>query len=169
MKVNLTSQRNKVITVALFFLFGVGLTYGQTTVKVTLLDNTEQSYSVEPDGKLWFNNSDLIINPNNLTDPITVSLSDIRKITFKDNENTTGIREVVKTKADIHIFPNPTHNYFDIQSSGTEKLNVHIFNTNGTLVTNGTYVAGNRVDISHLTTGVYIVVINNQSFKLIKQ
>ena len=35
------------------FLFGAGLAYGQTPVKVTLLNGSEQFYSVQSTGKLW--------------------------------------------------------------------------------------------------------------------
>lgn len=163
----LKHQKNKALVGALF-LFSAGWAHGQTDVKVTLLNNTEQVYSVEASGKLWFSNSNLIINANDVAAQITIPLSDIRIITFDDN-TTTGISETIKNKETVSIFPNPASDYFDIIASNSTKLNVRIFNTNGAQVASGIYESGKRVDVSRLSAGIYVVVVNNQSFKLIKQ
>lgn len=149
------------------FLFGAGLAYGQTPVKVTLLNSSEQFYSVQSTGKLWFDDSNLILNIDEVTVEATIPLSDIRKITFEER-NTSGVSTVVKDTETIRIFPNPASDYFDLVSSDSEKLNVRIFNTNGLQVESGVYESGKRVDVSHLNTGIYVVVVNNQSFKFIK-
>ncbi len=168
MKLNLYLLRTMTLTGMLFFLFYINRAVGQTNVKVTYLDNTEQDYSVNADGKLYFNSSNLIINTDQTTAPTTIPLSVIRKITFDQNGGTSSISEVSQGKADIRIFPNPADNYFELKTSRQDALKVHIYNTNGIVVSSGTYTDGSRVDISSLTTGIYVVVINNQSFKLAK-
>ncbi len=169
MIVDVMTLRIKVAICTLLFLFGAGWAHGQTTVKVMLHDSSEQSYSVEANGKLWFNSNSLVINTDNTGTEITIPLSDIRRITMEGTGGGTGINEVVKSQENIRIYPNPASSYFEVEASGHEKLNVRIFNTNGTLVASDTYTSGSRVNIAHLTTGIYVVVVNNQSFKLIKQ
>ena len=169
MKVGLNFKKSVMLAGILLLLFGASLAQEQTTIKLTIHDNTEQNYAIEHTGKLWFDNNNLIINVDNSKAPISIPLSSIRKITFDGNGNTIGVNEVDTNKETILIFPNPAISYFDLKTSGTEKLNVRIFNTNGLLVENGTYMDGSRVDISHLTAGIYVIVVNNQSFRLIKQ
>lgn len=168
MKVNLKFVKNTVLAGALFFLFGAGFATAQTPVKVTLLDNTEQNYTVESTGKIWFSGSNLVINTDNTLTPTTIPLSNIRKITFDGSGNTSGVKEVTKNKETISIFPNPTNDYFDIEAEGASSLSVYIYNTKGSQVAKGIYKSGERVNVSNLIPGIYVVVINNQSFKLIK-
>ncbi len=169
MNIYLEYIKSKVFPGTLFLLLSAGWAYGQTEVKVTLLDNTEQTYSVEAAGKLWFNGSNLVVNTDGSATPVSIPLSDIRKITFDGEENTTGVTEVAISKTTINIFPNPADNYFMLKAPDAVKLNVRIFNTNGSQVAGGMYESGGRVDIRHLTPGIYVVVVNDQSFKLIKQ
>lgn len=60
-------------------------------------------------------------------------------------------------------------NYFDIVAPNYSKLKISIFDTNGAMLISEIYENEKRVDVSNLSKGIYIVVVNNQSFKLIKQ
>ncbi len=166
MKIHLKTHRSKVVATALFCLFSVGIALGQQSVKVTLQNNSVQVYSVDPDGKLWFNNSTLMINVDGVATPVSIPLSTIRTVTF--DGSTTGIANVANDNESIIIFPNPAENYFEVESAGTKKMIVRIFNTAGLQVAEGIYTSGSRIDITSLAKGIYIVVINNQSFKLTK-
>ena len=161
-------QRIKVFSVSLL-LFNVIFAFGQSEVKVTLWDNTEQTFSVEPSGKLWFDISDLIINTDNVVARINISLSEIRKITLKERDPTSGSYETSDNTSSIHISPNPAGDYFDLIATGDIQINVRIFDTNGAQVASGKYESGNKVNIAHLKKGLYVVIVNNQSFNLIKQ
>ncbi|MCZ2101244.1 MAG: T9SS type A sorting domain-containing protein [Chitinophagales bacterium] len=162
-------QSIKVMAAGFIFVFGAGIVSAQTTVKVTLLDNSEQNYAVVPDGKLWFDQGQFVINKDHDAAPITIPISTIRKITFGGDGDTSSVHELANDKTDIHIFPNPANDYFELKTAVSEKLLVRIYNTNGVLVASNTFANGDRVDISQLSLGIYVVVINNQSFKLIKQ
>lgn len=165
----LNFQNIKAAVAALIFVFSVAIASGQTTVKVTLLDNSEQNYAVVPDGKLWFDQGQFVINKDNSAAPITIPISTIRKITFGGEGDTSSVHELSNDKTDIRIFPNPANDYFELKTAVSEKLLVRIYNTNGVLVASNTFANGDQVDISQLSLGIYVVVINNQSFKLIKQ
>ncbi len=168
MRILSKSVKLKIFAGCLLFLSGLGCVQAQTPIKVTLLDNTEQTYDVDASGKFWYNSNNLVINVNSAAAAVTIPLATIRKITFT-NGNTTGVNDVVNPKASISIYPNPASNYFDIKSSEKTKLDVRVFNTNGKMVLSDIYQNDSRVDIAQLSAGVYIVVINNQSFKIVKQ
>ena len=161
--------RSKGFATSLLLLFAAKFASGQTAVKVTFFNQTEQNYLIDSSGKIWFDSNNLIINTTNVAAQTTIPIADIRKITFDGDSTTTGINKVTANNEAISILPNPASNYFKIESSGGKNLDVRIYNTSGAQVASGTYASGNQVDISYLTTGIYVVVINKQSFKLIKQ
>ena len=86
---------------------------------------------------------------------------------------TTSINEIkkvgrVSTSNDFLIYPNRTADLFALVS--TKIADYKIYNSgNGTLCQSGTVEIGeNRVDISALTPGVYILNIDGKQFKIIK-
>lgn len=65
-----------------------------------------------------------------------------------------------------NIYPNPAVNYFNINANGV----LEIYNTNGAKVyRNDNYTANSNIDISNYTKGLYMIVINGNSMKLIKK
>ncbi len=161
-------QHGNKLLIGFLLLFGAGFLHGQTGVKLNLMDNSELNFTVETSGKLWFDNNHLIINADNVLTQESIPLSNIRKITFVE-PGTTDLSELALHAETILIYPNPANDNFNLLSSCTDKLNVRIFNTNGEQVANGSYESGNSIDISHLNAGLYVIIVNNQSFKLIKQ
>ncbi|MBW7844703.1 MAG: T9SS type A sorting domain-containing protein [Bacteroidia bacterium] len=159
----------RLVIVSLFLLLKVEFAIGQTELKVVLLDNTEQAYSIDSTGKLWFNSNNLTININDTIAPINIPLTEIRKITFVKSSVTTGISDVVKQNESISIFPNPTNSYFEVKTTGSKKLYIQIYNTSGSQVLSDVYDNSSKIDVSYLSAGIYTVIINNQTFKLIKQ
>lgn len=66
------------------------------------------------------------------------------------------------------IYPNPAKNYVNIQSpiAGT----INIYNINGALVKTEILEAGmNKIDISKLSSGMYVVLINGQKIEFMKE
>lgn len=145
----------------------VGLAHSQTDLQVTRIDNSVENFAVAPAGKFLFSGSNLIIHIDGSATPTTIPLSDIRKITF-DN-GSTHIDNTEISKSEIVLYPNPTDQFFTINAPNLNQFTVRIFNTQGREVLSGTYENGSKIDISLFTSGIYIVVINQQSFKLFKQ
>lgn len=83
---------------------------------------------------------------------------------------TTGIVE--ETLPNINIYPNPSKDWIKIDGL-TELSNIQIFDVTGKLVLSQEYQVDDRIDISSLTTGMYILNIRNSegvsSKKIIKQ
>ena len=83
---------------------------------------------------------------------------------------TTGIVET--SLPDINIYPNPSKDWIKIDGI-SEVSDVQIFDITGKLVLQQEYQIDDRIDISSLTTGMYILNIRNSegvsSKKIIKQ
>lgn len=78
----------------------------------------------------------------------------------------TGIT-LVDNEEPFFIFPNPSSG--TIQISGTNRaMNVSILNSLGQVIETRSTNSNSPIDISHLANGVFTLITNNQSFKLLK-
>ncbi len=167
MKTTIHFLQKKILLIGMLCMLQ-SIAFAQTAVYVTTVDGEVEEYVVESDGKLWFSGNNLAIKDDEIGD-ILIPLSEIKKLTFQWNGGTIGVDDVAVNKDNILIFPNPAISYFELKSSSEITLNVRIYNTNGGLVLSGVYYNGSKVDVSNFASGIYVVVVNNQSFRLIKQ
>ena len=82
--------------------------------------------------------------------------------------------ELLQKKINIKIFPNPTNDFVNIEFDNFEKINhnqiitVHLYNQIGQLQrTIFINKKTERIDISHLSKGIYFLKIKNQTFKVV--
>lgn len=127
--------------VALSF-FGISFFFSfhsmsQTELVVNYYSGTPHSYTITDEGKLYFDNDNLVIVPGD-TATVSIPLSIIRTITFPLNQS-LGIENLQTGNSDLFIFPNPTREHFRVSSSSTDQLAVKVYTTSGNLVLSGNY------------------------------
>ena len=84
-----------------------------------------------------------------------------------NNESSTNVIEGLP-KNDFTLFPNPATNTIFIKTSKEELKNLTIYSIFGEKIIHETHT--NKIDISHLKSGMYFIKINNnQTIKFIKQ
>ncbi len=72
-------------------------------------------------------------------------------------------------KKEMKVFPNPVESNLMISDVFFENLNYEIFNILGSRVSNGSLEMGNQeIDLVFLEKGVYVLKIENKTFKLLK-
>lgn len=81
----------------------------------------------------------------------------IEYVTYINNATVDGIR----------IYPNPAVNYLIIERNNTDPCHIQIFNNSGIIVTDR-ILTDNKIDVSHLPGGLYILKIYGNSFKFEK-
>ncbi|WP_160139193.1 S8 family peptidase [Chryseobacterium sp. c4a] len=70
---------------------------------------------------------------------------------------------------EVKIYPNPSSNYIAVQSAEDKKLDVEIINMQGRSVIKSTVSSGEKITISHLPTGQYIMNINEGSRRVVEK
>ncbi|ASK31221.1 hypothetical protein CEY12_14415 [Chryseobacterium sp. T16E-39] len=81
--------------------------------------------------------------------------------------NVLGVSEIVSDKG-VGIYPNPTSGYINFKVSSVTKLDeVSVYDVSGKLVSRQKIV-DNRIDLSFLLQGVYILKFNNSELKPVK-
>lgn len=106
--------------------------------------------------KISFSEGNMVVTKKDGTTS-TTALSAISRIYFA--EDATGIQTI--TDNDQFAWDGKS-----IKVNGTGK--VKVFLPSGAIVTNGTFTDGQRISLESLPTGIYIIEIGNQSFKIAK-
>lgn len=68
----------------------------------------------------------------------------------------------------VTLVPNPASDYVKVKTSATGRMMIKIYSIGGQLVLSGNYANGDQIVVDKLTRGMYWVVINDESYKLIK-
>ena len=75
-----------------------------------------------------------------------------------------------KNKSEFELFPNPSSDLLTLKNIHEKKLNYAIYNSLGKLIINGTLNSPNyNIDISKLESQLYILIIGEFSYKIIKE
>lgn len=140
--------------------------YAQTTNLVVLTNiETELAFSVDENGKLYFDDTYLYINTdgNNVE---SIEISSIRKLVFAENQ--TSVNNTVINNADYYLYPNPATTFLRIANSDDIVLQVKIFSLNGQVLISNQISGSDQIDISALPGGFYVLKVNNKALKFTK-
>ena len=150
----------------MLFLFMTTFSFAQTGVTVTYYDGTTQGFNVTSAGKLYFVSDNLYVKLDGTTTPTTIPVTIIRKITFSETLATTTFGE---NKKNLVLYPNPSSNVIRIKSDENEALKINIYSLQGQLVHQGVYQSNEEINMSNLSSGLYLVQVNGLTIKFSKK
>ncbi len=114
---------------------------------------------VTPDSLLVFSHGDFLLSK--------AAIKDIRHIRYGEPNESTGIEDV-QSVATCRVYPNPTQDRLVIENAEGEK--VYVFDINGRLLQTANLQDGNAtLNVSPLPQGEYLLLLNTQTIKFIKQ
>ena len=124
-------------------------------------------YTLQDIRKITFDNDGMHIIGTNITPEPVWALSDIKTITF--DGVVTGIGDVVNNATgNISISRNGDMLYVHGLESGL-RAGAAIFDLSGKSLLRTKVADGEAIDIASLRQGVYIIKINNATYKFVKQ
>jgi hypothetical protein len=134
----------------------------QTKVTLTFQNASTEEIEVNAYGKIYFANDYMYIDEGNAF-PYSFAVSDIRKMTF---DEVLGVNDIVTET--FKVYPNPVHNELYISSDDFQPHPYQLYSADGRLLMQGESQEGNPINVSDLPTGLYILKVNNSSFKISK-
>ena len=147
--------------------FILGLTF-HLTAQSTLMtihfnDGTERTYYMSEDDRVYFeDNETLVVEIAPTAKSERFNLADIRKITCSETE---GVSE--ETSTPIWLSPNPVHD-FVILHNLSDRQSVSIYALDGRVLKSLEATEDQRIDISDLPVGLYLVKTQSCILKMIK-
>lgn len=148
--------------ILIFSLMNVFPSWGQTEVNLQFYSGGDQVFTVSEAGKLYFDNGYLYIN-DGTSIPYSFEVAAIQKMTFN------SLSSVDNIEADnITVYPNPTSNYLRINNSLHSQGSYTLYSIDGCLLKRGRYANNESIDISNLSTGLYILKTEDKTLKISK-
>jgi len=96
------------------------------------------------------------------------NLTNIRKIYFKDAA-VSSIENNIIISSQLSVYPNPAKDCIYISNLKNDKVKVNIYGSDGKLIQqNEVSSESEPIDLSNLSGGFYIIMVNNQAVKFIK-
>lgn len=129
---------------------------------VTTIDGAEQSFQLTEESQLYFNNGESLVIEDVEGTTVTFQLSQIRKIVCAE---LTGTADHIMSE--LQLFPNPSRNGFIIRNL-QDSCPARIYSLDGRLMKQFEAAEGMLVDISGLSSGMYLLHINGETLKLMK-
>ena len=140
--------------------------FAQTGVIVTYYDGNAQTFNIATTGKLYFATDNLYVETDGVTAPTTIPVNIIRKITFSNALATTTFGE---NNHNTILYPNPSSDVIRIKSDANGDLKTKIYSLTGRLVLEGVYQNNQDIDVSNLSSGLYLVQVNGLTIKFSKK
>lgn len=126
-------------------------------------DKTVVSTSLSTINKITFSNENLVLKFNTGS-AISYSLSKINNLFFQISSQTKDI-----STSEMKIFPNPATDYIEISNLNSEDTEISIFNLSGMQIMCARLnMADNKLNVSSLKKGIYILKIASNTFKFSK-
>lgn len=125
--------------------------------------STEMLNSIEI---LKFTDQFLIVN-NNSSTIHSYDIQAIRKIFF---DPAASRREKAPVSGKILIYPNPAFDHICINAPAADGTTIQIFSVQGVKILESTITSSDpEIDISQLSPGMYVIRINEQAARFVKQ
>lgn len=134
----------------------------QTRVTLTFQDASTQAFEVSAYGKIFFSDQFIYIDEGDAV-PFSFAVSDVRNMVFSE---VLGVRDIVSEN--VKIFPNPVRNDLFVSLDNPEPQPFSLYASDGRVVRQGFCENGTPVRVGDLPMGLYILKINNNSFKISK-
>jgi hypothetical protein len=152
--------------IMLLLLLVTTCSFAQTGVTVTYYNGTAQTFNVATSGKLYFETDHLNVKVDGTTTPTAIPVNIIRKVTFSNVLATATFGE---NTDNMVLYPNPGSDVIRIKSDANEDLNTKIYSLTGQLIVEGVYQPNQDINVSGLSSGLYLVQVNGLTIKFSKK
>jgi hypothetical protein len=117
--------------------------------------------------RITFSNNSMLVNY--LGSPVeTYSLSNISKLSFKSTITGVDQPSLSSTRI-ISIYPNPAKDVIYLVNTPDNAFTVSIYRMNGVLVLSTPVSSTSKsINVNYLSGGLYLLKVNEQTFKFIK-
>jgi len=147
----------------------VGLqVFAETSLVVYPMSEAEQATALSTigyvklrnDSMFLYSKADFLLGSNRL--------SEIRKVTFEERSKLPTQLDDAQSVTSVRVYPNPTSDALVIQNANSDVA--RIFNLKGQIVLTATIYDGSAtLNVSSLPMGTYLLQLNTELVKFIKQ
>ncbi len=142
------------------------LLQAQNNLIVKFKSGTQSVSLLSTVDRITFSGGNILLKKTD-TSTSSLLLSDISRLTFGLY---SAVNEITADPIGLAIYPSPATRYINLLNAPQGEIKIMIFGLDGTTLMNKKLNSGMRqVDISDLGKGLYLLKVNNTTFKFVKQ
>ncbi len=154
----------KTFLVLMLAMLGCGVATAQT--QMTFYEPNGHAiavWSLQDVGKVTFEGGDIVVT--HATGTYSSPLAEVMSIKFTDDEqDPTSVKQILDDASQLRIATSESA----VRVIGASRGTVAIWSVSGQQLYDNRGWHGEEIDISHLERGIYIITINNSTFKFKK-
>lgn len=159
-------QKILLICISLFFTLHA---FSQDRLYVYVLNGEDYNVALSELGVMTINEGKLCLFTYDGTMLAERNLKDVKKITFKEEQGSDIIENVLNNEISIKAYPNPAHDALYI-SGLKEGENIRIFSIDGQLIETLTATGQEmQIGVSNFKNGIYLIQSGLNIIKFIKK
>ena len=133
------------------------------TIIVTTLDGTTMEYFINKDTKVTIEKPNLVIETENVV--LTYELESMKNVRYGKKFVTDGIHSTTLSDNQPFTLEDETLFFKDLP----ENTKIGIYTTDGKTIVSRQCSGDASLPLNNLTAGIYLVKINNESYKILKK
>jgi len=162
-------MKNKLIYFRLLiFLLAINISYAQAqnSLIVKFKDSSQSGTLISTLDRITFSGGNLILKKKD-TSLGSLLLSEIDKLSFGVF---SGVPVISTDATSVQVYPSPATNYIRLKNAPYGEVHITVFRLDGGILINKILSDGTeRIDISNLSKGIYLLKVNNKTLKFTKQ
>lgn len=162
-------MKNKQIYIRLLiFLLTINISCAQAqkSLIVKFRDSSQSGTLISTIDRITFSGGNLVLKKKDTTSG-SLLLSEIDKLSFGVF---SGVPEVTFDETSMHVYPSPATNYITLKNAPEGEVRITVYRLDGRILINKMLSDGTeRIDISNLSRGIYLLKVNNKTLKFSKQ
>jgi hypothetical protein len=139
----------------------------QQSLIIKFNDGTNKGTLVSSLNKITFATGNMLVKKTDTTTDSYV-MSTLNRMSFGIY---SAVPELTTSQTELRVYPNPATSYIKLKNYTIDsELHVAVYSVDGTLVISN-YLTSNsdRIDVSSLRNGMYLLKVNEKTIKFIKQ
>ena len=159
---------NKQILIAMIFMIAMLATMkiSAQTTDITVYYRSNATTDVMQDVKKFYFEGENVVFKLGDGATTSIAMSSIKKMTLAYNE--PQFQDIEDISANEGFYPNPTSDMIYFNFNVDSEVSLQIFSSTGQLVMEKMLSSDGAVDVSSLSEGLYIVKINDRTYKFSK-
>jgi hypothetical protein len=141
--------------------------FAQTGLKVIGHDDSGQLFAITETGKIYFDATHLFIDENDENASISIPFAEIRKIIFTSLPTVLPVDPA--TERHFFVYPNPATDYLFVAGGNEKYRKIKIYALDGQVLLSDELQPDEKINLSHLPSGFYLIQINGETLKFSKQ
>ena len=159
-------KRNRLLIILLLTLLSAFQLNAQNSADITVIywDSSNPETVLNDVSQFYFNNGNLVVNQQGIE--TFIAIADIRKLLLS-NHDETGITGSGNLSS-FYLYPNPATDRLFFASTEEKPINIMVYAMNGQKLLQKVLSPSEGLDVSAFPKGLYIIRIDEKSYKFSK-